>query len=255
MEIGDCKYLANGQEVRVVKELPDGALVQKIYENDGDEWAEDHIFFVEKIYEHAPTEKQDARLTKLRTEIDGLYKIRADLLQEIDTAKKSEGERLKKYKRYEALRHLDDFLDGKITHYATKTYTSWGVEDINIAKKNKYDRGNTKLLCLHGRSNGDLEWHLYEYSDGSGGSHEAFPYRSYEEALERVRRELGAMEEINQYDVKSAEKYGAALNPAALLKYRERKRKDLAETIEAKRSELDKAVQKFTEFDVAEQSI
>jgi hypothetical protein len=252
MAVEDCKYLSDGNAVTVVRELAEGYLVQRIYAsaNEEGEWASGEVFLVDKVHDQAPTAKQDARLTKLRIEIDELYKTKSNLLEEINTAKKSESARLARYRKYEALRHLDDFIDGKITHYVVKNYSTWEIEDINSAKKNEYDRGNTKLLCLHGRSNGDLQWHLYDYSDGSGSHHEVFPCRSYEEALGRVCNELSLLESVNQYAVKSAEKYGAVLNAKALEDFRQKEHQSLAKIVEAKRTELDKALAALTTFDV-----
>ncbi len=61
-------------------------------------------------------------------------------------------------------------------------------------------------MSLFGRSNGDLEWQLNKYFDGSGGNTTVFPCTSHEEAVEVARREIL----LKVDEMRSAEKwYGA----------------------------------------------
>jgi len=45
----------------------------------------------------------------------------------------------------------------------------------------------TKLVCLFGKSNGDMLWEINSYSDGSGNWVECVPCKSMEEALEIIK--------------------------------------------------------------------
>ena len=253
MDISELKYLMDGQAVFVERLLDNGALVRRVYENYGEEpFTDDTILFVEKIFDIAPTHKQDARLSKLRAEIDELMETRKTLLAEIQAAKDSESSRLIRYNQYKQLKHLDAFLDGKITHYAIKDWASWKIEDRNCVNQDRPRHVYTKLLCLHGKSDGNLEWNLYRYPDGSGSSEVVFPCCSYEEALAVVREDLSVKTELREYDIHAAEKYGIILDKDALASYQEKRRKFLSDRVDEKAKELGKAKRELDAADRAD---
>lgn len=120
--------------------------------------------------------------------------------------------------RNEALKRIEDFLDGKITHYAISrsTYnfcplgTTWRVLALSDASANDEYSKQLRLFSLYGKSNGDLTYRLNRYSDGSGSTEDdiVIPCFSYEEALEACRERTNAQLENWRNGVKG----GAATN-------------------------------------------
>jgi hypothetical protein len=95
-----------------------------------------------------------------------------------------------KFKRWRALNRIEDFIDKKITHLAVFGYGAPKVATFDEAMRDfEYGRfsNDIKLLCLFGKSNGDLEWRVNQYYDGSGSWKEVIPCQSEAEALTAVK--------------------------------------------------------------------
>lgn len=85
-------------------------------------------------------------------------------------------------------------IESMITNEAPISMSCCNEPCVNASEKIKtncdssYDRRDCfKLLSLFGRSDGDLEWRLNQYSDGSGCGSTVYPCTSYDQALDIVR--------------------------------------------------------------------
>ena len=93
----------------------------------------------------------------------------------------------KKIAQHDALKHIFDYIDGKITHFVETAYDSAGIIAFEDFKASPRDR-DIRLLSLFGRSKGDLFWKANQYYDGSGsGWHYIIPCLSYEDAQTALR--------------------------------------------------------------------
>lgn len=131
-----------------------------------------------------------------------LARLRAEIAAATTAARNAEkenAERLAKLAKYAALSRIEDFLEGRMTHFVM-----WGQysREINIKtfgevmlSKNDYGRpdGDVKLLSLfgtcryypdHGNKDGNLLWRVNQYRDGSGSWSNAQPCMSEDEAKE-----------------------------------------------------------------------
>lgn len=125
-------------------------------------------------------EKENERLSQLREETHVMRREK----EQIDKQRKAD------YAKHTALSRIDDFIAGKITHFVTENYEGVFLESLaaGLASTDKYDR-DLKLLSLYGDSNGDLQWKINRYSDGSGGfNKDVYPFCSEEEALAFARK-------------------------------------------------------------------
>jgi hypothetical protein len=210
------KYLVDGSAVEVVEELTSGFLVQSYYSYGDDEEPyldRTGIKIVDRVFDTPPVAKFHESIQRLNDEIDQLKQTKANLLAEQKAYQKDIEEASAKRKQHEQLRLLDDFIDGKITHYV-EFY--WNGEP-NIVEfqdaKCGYDRKKLKLLTLFGDSNGNLEWKLSAYSDGSGCSSTVVPTTSYEQAVEVAKSHItdllqDAKRSAVQSTVNIADKWG-----------------------------------------------
>lgn len=142
-------------------------------------------------------QKADAKLVELNAKVDAARLELAGLHKERSTLDNDARDRLARLKQHAALKHLDDYLAGKITHFVVMP--SYGstvfVKSLADALKSEdmYAR-EMRLLSLYGTSNGDLQFKITQYSEGSGGAcYEAFPFTS-EEAARSFAKELVAKE-------------------------------------------------------------
>jgi|GEM_PF-7124021 len=110
-----------------------------------------------------------------------------DLTSKIRGAETSLAAALAKTTAIPALSRIQDFIDGKVTHFVREQYD--GLEIIPQSRSGKPDHYGRvpqefKLLTLYGSSQGDLSWKIHDYNDGSGcGRYTCIPCTSYEEAL------------------------------------------------------------------------
>lgn len=193
---GDIAYTGSGNEVEYIAKLDGEYVVRQIHErDDGEAWL-GKPFTINEIFKTAPVEKYDKRIAELLDTITSLEKRRSDLESELRASKVSDKELKDRLTKHEALTRIDDFLAGKMTHFAMHHWGGWCIMTTQKAleyKEGDYDRVPTgmKLVTLFGKTNGDLEWRLHSYSDGSGNSFDAAKFFfSEEEARVFVKEQL-----------------------------------------------------------------
>lgn len=235
------KYLVNGEEVEVIQKLKRGFLVAYIMENDESEYVDKgNLFVAEVLFNATPTTKQDTIISELKNEIVQLQEDKVKLMDSITSVEAENAERLKKYKQYKQLENIDDFLNGKITHYVC---LSWNLKIVCREDDTcEYDKGNTKLLTLFGKSNGGLQWRLNDYSDGSGSNEHVVPCTSYEEALTIMQSHIKHRTETDgQPDkrvIKAAEIYDLEIDGEYVDMYKAIMLKAHEEDIQTKKADI-----------------
>jgi hypothetical protein len=145
----------------------------------------------EHVFTEPPRRKLDAEIKKrheeavsLRAEVQALRSEKAEMERARVTS-------LKEMSKNAALARIEDFLAGRFTYFVE--VPSWGCPSIKTKEAllkgggvHEYDR-ETKLLTLFGKSNGDLQWGVSRYYDGSGGVTEVFPVEDEAEGLVMIR--------------------------------------------------------------------
>lgn len=212
------KYLPDGQAVEVISETPSGIVVCRIFEDtDTGDVVRGKVEIVGKVYDKAPVERMDNEFVALQSNIDDLHKKQAEASKAFQEAKAAIEAQKAKLGRVEKLRMLEDFIDGKITHYVE--FCGWSEPKIIPLKDTVSEYGDGKmlrLLTLFGNSNGNLAWKLNRYRDGSGCDTEVFPVTSEAEALVLIKNRLQneadeSLSKPKESIIKAAEKYGVDL--------------------------------------------
>lgn len=158
------------------------------YWGQPEEWRE--------VFASPPTVKLEARVAELDGLITEKHAELKRINEELDQSGRRYQEQLKKLKQHQALQRIEDYIDGKFTHflevpgYSAPTIVT---ADNALAKggteyENRWDK-KLRLLTLFGDTNGDLQWRINRYSDGSGSSNtEVYPCHNEEEAIDIVRQ-------------------------------------------------------------------
>ncbi len=157
-----------------------------------------------EVFTSAPKEVVEKELVALQAKVSeaqsALYKVREEnrLMDKEIEARKA------RLKQHEALKYLDDYIAGRITHYVVADHygekgSNWRIIDVKTPDNasgnlDQWERkgwlprdGKTKLLSLFGASGGQLDWQLNHYSDGSGITRTtAYPCLSLHEAVSKV---------------------------------------------------------------------
>jgi len=185
--------------------------------------------------------------TALESELVDIEARMDTIEEEVLALRRGDPERKKKYAQYKALQRLDDFIDGKITHYAIipdYRYQKAHIMAFSDAKDSDETRYNrTRLLCLFGKSDGNLAWGLNHYTDWSGGSQNVIPCTSYEQALDCIREYVTGCtdKEPSEGVVDTAKKYGIELPVAYVAQYYKNMITEKQETIYNNRKAIEVA--------------
>ena len=187
---GQTAYLLSGHEVYVHGYVEGGEevivsyVIEDLCERCSDYSLFDPVSFIEEseLYHDVPTKKLDKGVKVLRELIFHLKREVEDKKLYIREMKSEIKELDERVKKYDALKNVFDFIDGKMTHYVVSDYER-GVNIIDSLDRYDGGRFNEKLMVLFGRSDGNLQWMLNRYSDGSGSWVDIFPCCSYEEAV------------------------------------------------------------------------
>jgi hypothetical protein len=192
-ERGMVVYTLDGREVEYIAHIDGtGHVVRGVFDGDSEEPNYGEPFVAHTLFISPPTGRQDKRILELQEEIRALTEQR----EAIRASQIDERERKRRLMEHRAVARIDDFLAGKITHFV---YYRYGVKIIGFDeaaryKESDYDKvpKGVKLLTLFGKTNGDLEWQLHRYSDGSGNPEEVIPCTSLEEAQAIAREKIEA---------------------------------------------------------------
>lgn len=262
--MSEYKYTDDGRKVIVVgalnaqqsivqeiyvsgdQEIPSGEnfVVSNLHDEPVESWKEKRLREIEERYENGRErmerdfQKEQKRLSEAREKA----KLQANAL--FAFAKNSDEEQLER---------LWDFLAGEITHFflgdrCDPKIVTW--DDDALYQCDRWGGGgkkieDIKLISLMGRSKGDLAFRLHQYSDGSGGSQEVIPCRSYEEALQEAQ---SALDEIAANYVENGRSFfnpekwqqieGIVIPERALQKHREEEEQRRKERIDKLKQEL-----------------
>jgi hypothetical protein len=256
------KYLKNGKAVEVVSVLPDGQgfVVRDYFETFGDVDGEpvleldDRVHIVKRVYDKAPTEKVDAEFASAEQRLADIVGKISEARNELRVVEQERKSVLLKLQQMPALRRLEDWVDGKVTHFVTVDYGRVRVltkEELKCEgdEADRYRRApcRLKLVTLFGESGGNLMWNASEYRDGSGNCNvECYMCCSEAEAkamaAQRIDRELSAdkvtwLEEL----IKSADTLGHPIDS----KHREILRQDKRERAQNALNQKNKEIEEL----------
>lgn len=206
--MADIKYTNDGKKVLIVGKLnSQETIVQEIFVSAGQEIPSGENFVVKSLHE-GPAEswkeknlreleaRYESDRKKLQTQIDDQERR---LCLERDKAKLQASALLQFVKSSDEsqLETLKNFMAGEITHLFVAGYSP---EIISWKDSNKvYDQDSfyhharlegIKLVSLMGKSDGELDYRLHEYRDGSGSSKSIYPATSYQAALDMAQAQL-----------------------------------------------------------------
>jgi hypothetical protein len=256
MKTENYKYTNDGKKVAVVGKLnsrewivteifvaPDGSEIpsgesfieKSLHDAPLVSWKEQELNKLEKRYKSEREEwecKIETSERALKQKYDILYEKSKGLQQLISNLEKPES-------RLEFIRFLD-FLSGRIKWLVIDGYPPKIVEfekyPIDTTWRGRCD--GIKLVTLFGNSKGSLSYRINEYSDGSGGSTNIYPYTCYEDAFEKFREivlNAGICEKI----IELAENYNITLDGKKLSEYYAGKRESVKKDIKRLESQVE----------------
>lgn len=147
---------------------------------------------VHRVFRKPPRQALDAEIVRLDGEIQRRRDELSALQTEIGEATKGRRDTLARLKEHVALKHIDDFVAGRLTHFVVLDHSGIAVkpaaEALTTKEEDRYNK-KLRLLTLYGATGGELQWRLHQYSDGSGINNysEVYPFPSEAEAIDWAR--------------------------------------------------------------------
>jgi hypothetical protein len=210
------KYLSNGKKVAVIGKLNNQeTIVQEIFVDDkGNEIPSGENFVVKSLHDTPVMSWEEKNKKSIEESIKNLKleqekyekKIREkrQRLEAVSDMVRSSEKMIKSLPEQE-LKLFSMFITGTIRYLVIDKYNyitkpvemeeniiSWD----NYYGDRKYD--GIKLLSVLGKSNGNLEYRINQYSDGSGSSEKVHPFSNYSDAVNFIKSKAEGLIEENR---------------------------------------------------------
>jgi hypothetical protein len=220
------KYTTDGKKVIVIGNLnSQEIIVQEIFvTEDGAEIPSGEHFLVKTLHEK-PVESWKAKdIRKMEARYDlrkSELKHKTDQMELRHRRRNNELGALIKHSRF-LFDHVDEevvgtflsFLNGEITHVVKP---GWSYQILPFADAtdvpDSWD-SKLKLITLFGETEGELEWRLGRYSDGSGSNELIIPCTSMDDAKSVLEQHMVAKianRGVGQKMIDAKEKYGLSV--------------------------------------------
>ncbi len=254
-ELGSTVFDNNDIECYLTRIVPEGFLVQ--------EKETEVIRFVKTAYTESPCESRIKKsISEANKKLDSLRTELSTLTSKKDELEKQYNEIYSRAKVIKSLQKVFDFLDKKITHFVYTSYCKIAIVPFDEFMKSQYtpyDKNKLKLLCLYGDSNGDMQWKINEYRDGSGSWSDCIPCSSFEEAakiveeiclkeFEDIRKSQDITNSMNAA-IESAKKIGLKIPDDVASMIKERKKANLIQRKESAIKDVEKINSQILELE------
>lgn len=251
--MSDLKYTTDGKKVKVIGNLnPEEKIVQEIFITEGgQEIPSGENFVVRSLHDAPVVSWEERQIEKIKKN----YEDQKDKYEEhIDDLEKSyRGSKILLKEKISLARETIpnivkesfdtavDFLEGNFKYIVYKCYgapeifTLEEFEDKLLDKDKSF--GGFRLLTLFGKVDGDMQWKMSEYTQGSGGSYSIFPYKTFDEAKAKSMELLD--DKVYDEDViKFLNKHNIELNKEKLKEFKNRRLNQIKESIEEHRKDI-----------------
>lgn len=245
--MADIKYTTDGKKVVVIGDLnqtekivqeifvtEDGAeipsgerfVVKALLDVPAKSWKQKELENLEQRYESEKKE-WESKLNKLRNEKEIAYSaLNARVKWLRNVAKEPHQQQLK-----DAISRIADFLSNNNKWIVMKNSHRYTLEPFNDEGVGRLDEidcdygyscrryHSMRLLSLYGNCDGNLEYRISQYSDGSGSDTDVMFFREKEGALNFIQGKIDSLDEYYKETIEMAKEYGLNLNQEKLKAY------------------------------------
>ena len=262
---GTIKYTTDGRKVVVIGDLNQTEkIVQEIFvTKDGDEIPSGERFVVKSLLDCPAKSWKEQELAKLEARFDNERKQWEDRIKKIQDEKelvyKSLSARVEWLKQVakqphpEALSKVVEtlalFLSNSDMWVFYAEYSTWylekydqeGLSRIHDSVDRDYRRytiDKMKLVSLFGNTEGNFQFKISQYSDGSGSSNDVEYFKSKEDAMTYIQNRFDSIQSYNDDHLKIAEKFNLKINKTKLSVFRINKKQSILKNIEKTKEAL-----------------
>lgn len=264
--MSEIKYTTDGKKVVVIGDLNQNEkIVQEIFvTTQGDEIPQGERFVEKNLLDEPAKSWKEKRIQEIEATYEKDKKFWDDKIESLKKEKKKIYESLSakvkwlrnvaKEPRDEQFRNIintiADFLSDTEKWVAVKDYSTWelskfnedGVNSLIDIFENSYNTvsfDSMRLLSLYGGSDGNLQFKVNTYSDGSGRDSDVEFFKSEEEGLLFLQNEFDKTKEYSENNLEFAEKYNLKLDEEKLKEYNNSRKERINKYIEEAQKKLE----------------
>lgn len=273
MSTNNIKYTTDGKKVVVIGDLNQTEkIVQEIFVTEqGDEIPQGERFIVKSLLDNPSKSWKEKMIEELELRYEKDKKYWEDKTSSIVREKKNAYDALSarvKWLRAVAKEPRDEQFKKIINTIATflsddekwvfvKKYSGWELELFNEDGINilldRFESGygsksfdSMRLLSLYGKADGNLEFRVNDYSDGSGSDSNVVFFKSRKEALTFMQNEFDKLTEYSESYLEIAKKYELKVDSEKLRVFQEKKKDSIKKYISEAESKLDELKKQLT---------
>ena len=231
------KYLEDGRQVYIKQQLDDGwFLIEYVSIDENRNFVFTNFDVVQRVFDAAPTQIFDSQITRLKKIVSGLVAEEQELRKKIAGLESEAKERLGKFSKIVELDHIEQVLDGKITHGVLLEYIP---KIVDITEEKSEFNGRLRMLgMLYSTRKKTWEWNLSRYSDGSGEWREIILCKSLEDAKNTLAEYINGLEKVNENHFKAAEQHGIIIRNELVEAYKAKKHNLIADKVNTLKTAL-----------------
>lgn len=275
-DMSTIKYTTDGRKVVVIGDLNQAEkIVQEIFvTKDGDEIPSGERFVVKSLLDCPAKSWKELELAKLEARFEKDRKYWDDRIRDIEkekslvynslslrvkwlrqVAKQPHPESLQKVVETLALflSNTDmwvfyaDYRDWYLEKYDEEGFSR--IHDNVDCDYNRTKLESMKLVSIYGKTDGDFQFQISKYWDGSGSSNDVEYFKSKEDALIYIQNRFDSIQSYNDNHLEIAKKFNLKINETKLSVFRSNKKQSILKNIEKTEQALLNYKQNLTDFE------
>lgn len=247
------KYTTDGKKVVVLGSInSQEKIVQEVFVIDGSEIPSGEHFVVKSLHDFPAESWKEKHLKEIEEKYNKTYKQKNEeyekMCKEFDFKTRVVREKLSFLYKLEKtfskqkLNQLIDFISGDVKFIVYERYGDLEISeyDSSIATKEYGRFESVRLLSVYGTTDGDLQYKINEYCDGSGTWSKVYPCKTAEQALLILKERFFVLLEKGLTDslLKVSQKYNIQVPKDKIEEYKFKKRNAIVEEIEKQNKRL-----------------
>lgn len=252
----EIKYTTDGKKVVVIGNLnAQEKIVQEVFVSGETEIPSGENFVVKSLHDAPVKSWKQQELERVQKEYET---IKPRLEKEMDEYKR------KHKMAVENIRERIEYAGKLAKNVAPESFDllcslccgeiNWIVNDgramelisfEDFMKSNDY---GIKLISLFGKDDGTLTYKQHSYSDGSGGGRAFVPFKTKEDALSYLQKQIDAKEIYYGNEIEFAKKNGLKLDPGKISVYKEKQVVEIEKSFEDNKRRASEILKKIEDI-------
>jgi len=240
----EIKYTTDGKKVVVIGNLnAQEKIVQEIFIIDGQEVPSGENFVVKTLHDAPAVSWNEKRKKELEQDYKRMREEEDDIKKKYRIVCKEFENKMSYIKKVcnkltpETFDLLTDYVTGNIKFIVLLQYS---IEILSFEKFQQDYEGQLRLISFFGKDDGTFSYARGDYYDYSGGCRHFHPCRTYDDAIDIVRKYIANRDKYSDYDIKAAKEYGIELEQDKFNSYKEERVKTFRNNLAKAHEEVKK---------------